>query len=304
MFIKTLTLVLTSLLLCGPVYAQILSGGETLKTAIGARQTGMSEAFTALSGDVAAMYYNPAGLAKLTSPEITTMYTANLFENQNALIAFGMPVPFYGSNTLSIGLMNLAGAPMDIYYPDGTTETRTSQNDLITTVGIARQLSTSFSVGFNLKFFYSSLIEEYTALAFGCDLGTQYAFAQLPGLTLGAALQHLGTEIKYEDEGDPMPTTLRIGAAYAWLLGKPHTVTISTDALLPNDSEPLQNIGLEYNWQNTLFIRGGYKLGYDIDAFSIGAGIVFSGLKLDYAFSSTQLELAIHRVSLAYSFAP
>ncbi len=302
MFIKTLTLLLTSLLLCGPLYAQVLSGGETLKTAIGARQAGMGEMFTALSGDIHCLYYNPAGLAGLATPVITSSYTSNIFENQEALVAGGLPVSWAGPGALAFSLVNALGAKMEINHLDGTSENLISQNDFLATLGYAQQFLPNFHAGANIKVLSSTLVEQYTATAVGVDLGILMRDAVLPGVNIGAALQHVGSKIQYDEEGDAMPTTLRIGIAYQRVFQQEHGLRAGVDFLFPNDSDSLQHIGVEYAWQNTLFLRAGYKLGYDLDTFTVGGGANYQGIQFDYAFSGFTAGGNAHRIGLGYAF--
>jgi len=74
------------------------------------------------------------------------------------------------------------------------------------------------------------------------------------------------------------------------------------DLLFPNDSNPLTNLGLEYNWQKIFFLRGGYKFGYALDSFTLGAGFIFNNLRLDYAFSKMAVGTDLHRFGLGYMF--
>ena len=59
---------LGSLLLASPSHAAFEQIGA------GARAIGMASAFTAISDDVHAVYYNPAGLPQVRRPEFTAGY--------------------------------------------------------------------------------------------------------------------------------------------------------------------------------------------------------------------------------------
>src|SRR5207302_10246043 len=50
------------------------SGAAFLKIGPGARPAAMGEAFTGVADDIHAIYWNPAGLATLRSPELTGMH--------------------------------------------------------------------------------------------------------------------------------------------------------------------------------------------------------------------------------------
>ncbi len=279
-----------------------LSGGELLREPIGARQVGMGETGVALSGDINQLAYNSAGLAALEAPQLSSMMALNSFDNKNLNLALGVPVEWFGHGGLGLSVVNLLGAKMTINYLDGTQDTLTSQNDYVLTVGYGHQLNSALAIGGSVKAFYSTLLEEYDALAFGLDVGAQYHLLDLPGLSVGAALQNLGTDIVYENSGDPMPTLLRLGAAYQLALAGQHGLTLAGDVLLYNDDTPKQHLGLEYAWQNMLFLRAGYKLGYEFDSLTVGAGIAIEGLRVDYAFALKSTVESVHRFSLGYAF--
>ncbi len=63
--------------------------------------------------------------------------------------------------------------------------------------------------------------------------------AFLPGVNIGAALQHVGSKIQYDNEGDALPTTLRMGIAYQRVFQQEHGLQAGVDLLFPNDSDAL-----------------------------------------------------------------
>lgn len=148
----------------------------------------------------------------------------------------------------------------------------------------------------------STLLEEYNATAFGADLGILQKDLIWPGLQAGLALHDLGTEIKYLEAGDPMPTTLLVGAAYGFPVSAGHGLRLGVDLLFPNDSDPQQNLGAEYNWQDQLFARVGYRLNNGADQLTAGAGVALYGLHLDYAFASAAAGQTTHRLGVGYAF--
>src|SRR5579859_364096 len=60
----------STLLISQPTHGQLTSGADFLKLAGSARGVGMGDAFVAVSDDVTALTWNPAGLALLQHPEI------------------------------------------------------------------------------------------------------------------------------------------------------------------------------------------------------------------------------------------
>lgn len=299
---KLLPTILLGYLLITPVWAFAASGGNSLTEPLGARQVAMGSAYTALSGDCYALHYNIAGIADIQSPMLSSMYAMSLFQTTHTFLIFGMPTSLFGDDGIAISIMNYIGDNIEINHLDGTSERRQSQNDFIGTAGYAIQLAPGFSLGVSAKLFQSTLAEKYTATASSSDIGLLLKNAGGTGLNVGATLQHIGSDIKYLDEGDPMPTTLRIGMAYENTIFSIHGIKLSADGLFPNDHTPYQNLGIEYAWQNTLFVRAGYKFNYDMDTFSIGGGIHFDSIHFDYAYSGFSTDTNAHRVGLGYAF--
>jgi hypothetical protein len=287
-----------------PLYAnaQTLSGGETLREPLGVRQTGMGEAFTALSGDVQSLHYNPAGLADLAAPEIDTLYAADLFSAQTAHVIFGTPVAWIGSGSLALDCYALLGPAIEINNLDGTSESLISQRDLVVSAGYGQPITPGLSVGAAAKFFHSTLVEEYSATAVGGDVGMLYQGLGLPGISLGAALQNLGTPIKYLEQSDPMPTLFRVGFGYATPKNSTHGLRVGLDLLFPNDQDAQTHLGMEYGWQERFFLRGGYKLGSALESFTVGAGLLLNGLSVNYSFAKMAVGPDVQRFGLGYRF--
>lgn len=83
---------------------------EFLKLGIGARALGMGSGFVALANDASAAYWNPAGLATLSKPEMLFMHSEQLgsLANHDYL---GFVEPLSGEGTRSavgIGLIRLS----------------------------------------------------------------------------------------------------------------------------------------------------------------------------------------------------
>jgi hypothetical protein len=78
-----------------------------------------------------------------------------------------------------------------------------------------------------------------------------------------------------------MPVDFRIGMAMEFLPGE--NLTLAVDASHPNDAPEKVHIGTQYNFNNMLFIRGGYKMGYDEGDFSYGVGLNYSMFKASFS---------------------
>jgi len=299
---KYFTILLAGLFLlvwANSLRAQSLSGGDFLRQTNGARQAGMGETFAALSGDPNALSYNVAGISDLRQGELSSTYTLNRFDNQNMNLIVGLPV---GSGAVAVDISALLGTVMEINNLDGSSETVVSQKDFLVTAGYGLQIMRDASIGLSLKVYSSTLVEEYQAVAFGGDLGILCQNIGFQGFNIGAALQNLGTSIKYVEASDPMPTTLRIGVAYAPQKIGSHGIKTGVDVMLPNDGDPAEHLGLEYAWRDLLFGRIGCQLEESAATLTFGGGVRLDGIRLDYAFVKTDLGGDLHRLELGYAF--
>jgi tetratricopeptide (TPR) repeat protein len=291
------------------------TAGIILKEEIGVRQMGMGGAQVAVAGDVNTLYYNPAGLADIGQAEISTMYIDGLADVIYGSIGYVHPLKIssdlkdkkkereskYG--TVGIGMITLQGGEIEINYLDGTSEKRIVQADYVLTLGYGREIK-KVLLGVNLKTIYTTLIEEYSAYAFALDMGGIYRFPyeKLKGLRVGVVLQNLGTEIKYKEEGDPLPLTIKMGAAYEKRFNRIHYVQGAVDVVKSIDSQIRENIGVEYIFKDMLAGRVGTRMEYDLGLMTYGIGLYINKVKLDYAWMYGEEWDSQHRISLSFQF--
>ena len=93
-----------------PVVLQAASAGSStanfLKIGIGARGAAMGEAQSAISNDVTASYWNPAGLAPLRYQEISLMHYALVEGIRYEQASFALPTVKNGTFAMGLSLMN------------------------------------------------------------------------------------------------------------------------------------------------------------------------------------------------------
>ena len=120
-------------------------------------------------------------------------------------------------------------------------------------------------------------------------------------LRFGLAIKNLGPRLKYDQEGDLLPATLQSGLAYAWQWGS-HGLGCSGELVKPLDLDFRVHTGVEYGFAKMLFVRLGYKAGYDLGGFTAGGGVIFGGLHMDYAYGAMGEFGADHLVTLSVRF--
>jgi hypothetical protein len=108
-----------------------------------------------------------------------------------------------------------------------------------------------------------------------------------------------------------LPLNFQFGVAVDAIKSDDHLLTIAVDALHPTDNYESMNVGGEYGFRQTFFIRGGYQSLFLSDAeggLSVGAGILaplFGGstkARVDYAYSDFGRLQAVHVLAVSVLF--
>ncbi|MDI6781833.1 MAG: hypothetical protein QME49_07015 [bacterium] len=99
-------------------------------------------------------------------------------------------------------------------------------------------------------------------------------------LSIGAAIQNLGSKIRFVNEGDRLPLTFKLEGAYK--TGSRLLITI--DANKPVDNNFKLNVGAEYLVANMFAVRGGCSSDKEQGSnFTVGAGFCLRDCHIDYA---------------------
>ncbi len=99
--------------------------GEFLNWGAGARALGMGRAFTGLADDVAAIYYNPAGLAQQNPFQISLMHVTLFYDTMYDFAAASYPVS--GIGTFGLAYIRLGPRILTAGMRTGTQQAPTSQ---------------------------------------------------------------------------------------------------------------------------------------------------------------------------------
>jgi len=123
-----------------------------LEVGIGARSMGMGGAYVAVAEDAIAMYWNPAGLSRMSTASGVFEKVDWVTDVSFNFIAASVPL---GNNIGSIGVfINTMNAPNQlvrtVQYPDGNGE-EYSASSLALGLSFARNLTDRFSIGVNIS---------------------------------------------------------------------------------------------------------------------------------------------------------
>jgi len=309
LIIFAITFCLICVIMQSNVYPQLIPnlGGQRvgtsslqfLKIGNGARGTGMGETFVAVSDDISALFWNPAGLVLFE--ENGVMFSQTMWFVDTQLQFFGGVYHFGGNNAVGLSVVSLRTDDMKVtteVQPNGTSEFFRF-SDIAIGLSFARQMTDQFSFGATVRYVEETLGELKMRGVVG-DLGTFYKtglgssrFAVLISNFGGqvsptGSVNLIGGRVADSFQKFPPPTLFKIGFAIEPLLTSTNRLTTSIQLNSPNDNSENLNLGFEYAYKEMLFIRGGYKINVDAENFSIGAG-----LKIPVSFAKANLDYSI-----------
>src|SRR5690606_23135024 len=114
----------------------------------------------------------------------------------------------------------------------------------------------------------------------------------------------------YRAETFPLPMTFSVGLAMDVMNvlspGTAHALTVTSDFMHSRDYSERLHLGAEYAFNDLLFLRGGYKVNYDIESLSFGAGLKLDthGIRarIDYAYMQMDVFDGVNMFSIDFAF--
>jgi len=322
------------------VYSQIgtsltktgTTSAQFLKIGVGSRALGMGGAFTASATDVTSIYWNPGGLAYVNSREVIFNHVDWLLDVKFDHAAFGMQVGDIGTIGAFVSVLSMGDMLVrTIEKPEGTGELF-SAGAMTIGLSYARSLTDDFSIGFNAKYIREYIWNE-SAIGFAVDIGTLYRILFLNETRLGASISNFGTKMKLQGrdilklttagpgggnvintehqlDAFDLPLLFRVGIAVDVVKTASSRLTSEINAIHPNDNTEYLNTGLEYSWNEMIFLRAGYKSLFEKDTeqgFTLGAGVDYRmygliSLKVDYAYQDFGRLKNVHYFTLGVRF--
>ena len=315
------------------------SGMTYLAISMGARETAMGDAATAIVKGINGMWHNPSVLADIDRFAVS-------FNQVNWLV----DTKLYGA-AAAYSLGNWGTVGVDLTYMDfgeiiGTKRVDKSVNyrGFITTgdIGVedyaigfsyARRINDKFSLGFKVKRLHESLgrasyvVDEYDDPDtgekirtreekewklddWGLDFGTIYNIGW-KSLTFAMTMQNFSRDMKYWYEEFQTPMVLRMGMSMnvmdLWNEEQENLgLIVAVDALHPNDHTERVHIGSELVIMEKFALRAGYKFNHEVESLTFGLGLSFDygGVAgyLDYAYGTAEYFKDISRFSIQFSF--
>jgi hypothetical protein len=279
--------------------------GEFLNYAIAPRSLGMGKAFTALSDDVQACYFNPAGLFQLNSQEVMLAHS-QLYGARLEYIGYALPTREAG--TFGVSLINYSSEGIDSRSPENHRYESYffAENAFIAAYAYSPWQFLGF--GGSLKLITKN-VSLYSGVGIGADVS---AMLKLPRpFSFGIVLQNLIQPVlTLENVPEYYPRNLRAGAAVRLLDDR---VKIDADIVVTDFADSSRRSlaphgGIEFEALPDVLVP---RVGLDANEISLGLGLYKTWGKMtlgaDYAFllhyASGYTLAPTHKVGVLMTFA-
>ena len=287
---------------------------QFLKVMTSARGTALGGAFTTLVNNSEAVFWNPAGLTRVSGFDASfsfvdyfmdvVHYSFSAAYTVDGLGTFGFQGLLTDVGDIEVTTVSALGFVGNKYNP-GLTGEIISPSSTVLGISFAKNLTDKFSFGLTAKYVSENLVyEKADALVFDGGLIFNTGFRSV---VIGASLRHFGPQVIFIDKKYPLPQTFNIsisgklfsaGDALISSLEN-HSLLIAYDMIQPRDFDQQHAIGMEYSFNNMVYLRGGYKFNSDQESISAGIGIKYNDYRVDYSYDEFGDYLdSVHRVTV------
>ncbi len=271
------------------------------------RAMAIGGAGSALIDDASALYYNPAGLAALSSTNAAFSHNriGNFDFLQHSLAYVGFSLGRLGSAATGVrtfATRSSEGERLASEFTISIAHGITIMEDVHSSLAVGwaahlHQLDFGTSAGTYVPATESYVggIDLGSASAVGFDVGVR---ANLEGRTfLSAVLRNLNRPTLGETDRVQLLEALTLGAAYE---PYPDVITTGEVELRSGEAPSMLRAGMEYRIVEMLTLRVG--VGSEPARFSGGARVAFGNFAFDYAFGDHPILPASHYLGVGVEF--
>ena len=295
---STIMAVLVSLLIGGQAIASEVSGARFLLDKVSARSAAIS-AGVGESGGADVLCWNPAGIYEQEQMMLELTHYAALAQDNNIeqlslvypkLLKGNVGAKFYYER-----LDNLT----KIYQ--GKVLSEGEYTNMYLDVVYSYKIKEMLGIGVGIKWISSKLLD-YEAQGIAVDIGASAKLWKM--INVGLVVENLGNLSAYYQEEDELPLQISLGISGEKSISKLNKIKILIDASQEIVGEQAMHIrvGGEYEILKIFKLRLGYRIeAEERDNLSIGLGVKYQGIGLDYAYQPHEELGVMHRISASYN---
>lgn len=265
----------------------IFSAFEDMES--GPRPEALGGAFTAISDDVNAIHFNPAGLFLVREKQLTAFYKKPYGVVNNATFNAVLPTS-YGTFGFSFQSIYVKGEETNINGE--SLGEKTLENEMALTVSYGGSLNKDLSYGCNVVGYQLTQARFGTANTFGIDIGVLadiYDRWRLGFFAHNINSPQLGSEKKHN-----LPRLLSLGLSFSPFNG----VTSSVDLSKEVGKDTRFAFGQEFSILKNLTLRAGVST--EPIRASFGVGLSVQNFLLDYSVVTHEVLPLTHIFGLTY----
>ncbi len=310
-----------------------------------ARSLGWGGVTTANARGVESLFSNVAGLAFVNKMDIAFTQTTWLKGSDIGISNFGLGVRAGETGVIGLSVFSMNFGELNVTttdQPDGTGATF-KPSLLNFALSYSKAFSNSISAGMTIRIISES-IPDASAQGVCLDAGVMYVTGERDQAKFGIALRNIGPKMKFTGDGFSikaffqgndysmsvyqrsesfeLPTQLRIGASYDFLMGEWNRLTVAANFTSNSFTKDQVGLGLEYSLKEYLQLRAAYtyESGITEDVNSPDRTNAYKGLSLggsveaplskksnltigvDYAYQSTDNFQGTHCIGVRLKF--
>lgn len=247
-----------------------------------------------------AMWWNPAGMARMRKREFAVHYWQNFLSN-NLMLAYAVPSKALG--TIGVYAYVVDYGTQGVTFGDDPTVVGSLTNrNYVLSASYASPVGKRFSFGLTAKNVRVRIVcngcladtPDIIGNTSAVDFGAQYILPTKLPFTFGASVRNLGPRLQYKDaaQADPLPRVVQAGVQtklpIAGLEKNKTVLEMMGDVLLsPAYKSPSIRVGADLTYQDLYTLRAGYKQLSAVDGgesgLTVGLGLKYNSLRVDLA---------------------
>jgi hypothetical protein len=221
------------------------AAAQFLQIGAGARSLGMGEAYTAVADGPDAVYWNPAGLSRMSRPEATYARTELPAGLHHDFLAVGVPSELL-AGTFALGVTRLSQDSLALVNASNQTQGSFSPHSEVFSLGYGHAFAANDIASTSRDYFrdnwnipradrpYENEREPWTgeiaagaaikvieenlgtrsASAFAVDGGGMFRPTDLHELIVAGAFRHIGSKLTFISQQEALPGELAVSVAY------------------------------------------------------------------------------------------
>lgn len=306
------------------------SAANFLKISPVARNTAMADAPLSAGSDAGGVMFNPASVASMNMGSVVVSSMKWLVDTQITYLAVAYPLSPVATVALDVDYFGTGDIDeTTIAEQDGTGRVFNA-SDLMLGATYAVSLTDRFSAGAKVKMVHENL-SQASATAFAADIGSTFRTNFLNEMEINFVLANFGgkmqfdgrdLEVLYEVPDSPtgkevparmkteaweLPLLFRLGAETDVIRLDRMKLHVAYQLLDSRDYEPRHLIGTEFNYNDFVYLRGGYKPNWDEASWTAGFGLNIripnmGQMKFDYSAADWGVFGVVQQFSAGFRF--